>query len=69
VADAVVGPHGMTTPECEMQLWAGGFRTLMRAPDGSEYPHQGVFLEIARRTGWCSPMPSAQVGCRRTKPS
>ena len=42
------GPHGMTTPECEMQLWAGGlFRTLMRAPDGSEYPNQGVFLEIA----------------------
>ncbi|AGA74766.1 polyketide cyclase [Pseudomonas plecoglossicida] len=42
------GPHGMTTPECEMQLWIGGlFRTLMRAPDGSEYPNQGVFLEIA----------------------
>ncbi|MGY4526245.1 SRPBCC family protein [Pseudomonas sp. UBA4617] len=42
------GPHGMTTPECEMQLWPGGlFRTLMRAPDGSEYPNQGVFLEIA----------------------
>ena len=48
MADAVVGPHGMTTPECEMQLWVGGlFRTLMRAPDGSEYPTQGVFLEIA----------------------
>lgn len=41
------GPHGMTTPECEMHLWPGGlFRTLMRAPDGSEYPTQGVFLEI-----------------------
>lgn len=41
------GPHGMSTPECEMQLWPGGlFRTLMRAPDGSEYPSQGVFLEI-----------------------
>ncbi|WLH02529.1 SRPBCC family protein [Pseudomonas beijingensis] len=41
------GPHGMTTPECEMDLWAGGqFRTLMRAPDGSEYPTMGVFLEI-----------------------
>ena len=37
----------MTTPECEMNLWVGGlFRTLMRAPDGSEYPTQGVFLEI-----------------------
>ena len=41
------GPHGMTTPECEMDLWVGGqFRTLMRAPDGSEYPTLGVFLEI-----------------------
>ncbi|MCP3749462.1 SRPBCC family protein [Pseudomonas sp. SBB6] len=41
------GPNGMTTPECEMQLWVGGlFRTVMRAPDGSEYPNQGVFLEI-----------------------
>lgn len=40
-------PHGMTTPECEMNLWVGGlFRTLMRAPDGAEYPTQGVFLEI-----------------------
>lgn len=41
------GPHGMTTPECEMQLWVGGlFRTLMQAPDGTQYPTQGVFLEI-----------------------
>jgi len=41
------GPHGMTTPECEMDLWVGGqFRTLMRAPDGSEYLTLGVFLEI-----------------------
>ena len=33
------GPHVMTTPECEMYLWVDGlFRTLMRAPDGSEYP-------------------------------
>ena len=41
------GPHGMTTSECEMQLWVGGlFRTVMRAPDGTEYPNQGVFLDI-----------------------
>ncbi|BBK31399.1 uncharacterized protein YndB with AHSA1/START domain [Stella humosa] len=41
------GPHGMTTPVCEMDLRAGGvMRTVMRAPDGSEYPHQGVFLEV-----------------------
>lgn len=41
------GPHGMTTPRCEMDLRPGGvFTTLMRAPDGSEYPTRGVFLEI-----------------------
>ncbi len=41
------GPHGMTTPFCEMELRAGGsFRTIMRAPDGTEYPTRGVFLEV-----------------------
>jgi uncharacterized protein YndB with AHSA1/START domain len=41
------GPHGMTTPVCEMDLRPGGiFRTVMRAPDGTEYPTRGVFLEI-----------------------
>ncbi|MFT3868665.1 MAG: SRPBCC family protein [Nibricoccus sp.] len=41
------GPHGMTTPQCEMDLRPGGiFRTVMRAPDGTEYPTQGVFLEV-----------------------
>jgi uncharacterized protein YndB with AHSA1/START domain len=41
------GPHGMTTPVCEMDLRPGGiFRTVMRAPDGKEYPTRGVFLEV-----------------------
>lgn len=41
------GPHGMTTPFCEMELRPGGsFRTIMRAPDGTEYPTHGVFLEV-----------------------
>lgn len=41
------GPHGMTTPFCEMDLRPGGiFRTIMRAPDGTEYPTKGVFLEV-----------------------
>lgn len=64
------GPHGMTTPECEMQLWIGGvFRTLMRAPDGSEYRPRACFLTLPRRDGWCSPMPLAPVGCRQKRPS
>jgi uncharacterized protein YndB with AHSA1/START domain len=41
------GPHGMTTPFCEMDLRPGGiFRTVMRAPDGTEFPTKGVFLEV-----------------------
>jgi uncharacterized protein YndB with AHSA1/START domain len=41
------GPYGMTTPVCEMDLRPGGvFRTVMRAPDGTEYPTKGVFLEV-----------------------
>lgn len=41
------GPHGMTTPFVEMNLRTGGvFRTVMRAPDGSEYPTKGIFLEV-----------------------
>ncbi len=41
------GPHGMTTPFVEMDLRPGGiFRTVMRAPDGTEYPTKGVFLEV-----------------------
>ncbi|MBL9215621.1 MAG: SRPBCC family protein [Opitutaceae bacterium] len=41
------GPHGMTTPSHKMDLRPGGvFRTVMRAPDGSEYPTQGIFLEV-----------------------
>jgi uncharacterized protein YndB with AHSA1/START domain len=42
------GPHGMTTPVCEMDLRPGGlFRTVMRAADGTEYPTRGIFLEVS----------------------
>lgn len=41
------GPHGMSTPVCEMDLRPGGvFRTVMRAPDGTEYPTRGIFIEV-----------------------
>lgn len=41
------GPHGMTVPVCELELRAGGLmRTVMRTPDGTEYPNAGVFLEV-----------------------
>jgi uncharacterized protein YndB with AHSA1/START domain len=41
------GPHGMTTPLCEMDLRPGGiFRTVMRDAKGVEYPNEGFFVEI-----------------------
>lgn len=41
------GPHGMTTPVCEIDLRPGGvFRTVMRDAKGTEYANEGVFLEV-----------------------
>lgn len=41
------GPHGMTTTVTAMELRPGGaFCTVMRAPDGMEYPTRGIFLEV-----------------------
>jgi uncharacterized protein YndB with AHSA1/START domain len=40
-------PAPVTTPECEMDVRPGGkFRTVMRTPDGAEYPTNGCFLEV-----------------------
>jgi uncharacterized protein YndB with AHSA1/START domain len=40
-------PAPWTTPECEMDVRpGGGFRTLMRGPDGEEVSVQGIFLEV-----------------------
>lgn len=57
------GPHGMTTTVTTMDLRPGGaFCTVMRTPDGTEYPTRGIFLEVraperivftdAFRPGW-----------------
>jgi uncharacterized protein YndB with AHSA1/START domain len=41
------GPHGSTTPVCQVDLRAGGlWRTVMRFADGSEYGYSSVYLEI-----------------------
>ena len=41
------GPSGFTNPVCEIDVRVGGaWRIVMRAPDGTEYPCQGVYLEI-----------------------
>ncbi|RUW19142.1 activator of HSP90 ATPase [Mesorhizobium sp. M4B.F.Ca.ET.169.01.1.1] len=42
------GPEGSTYPVCEMDVRPGGqFRLTMRFADGSEYPTNSVYLEIA----------------------
>ncbi len=41
------GPHGFTTPVCEMDVRLGGtFRITMRSPEGEEYRIKGVYHEI-----------------------
>ena len=40
-------PRPLTTTECEIDLRPGGrFRTLMRSPEGEEYPGLGCYLEL-----------------------
>lgn len=41
------GPKGSTNPVCEVDPRVGGrWRIIMRAPDGTEYPCGGVYIEI-----------------------
>ena len=40
-------PAPWTITECEIDLRPGGmFRSVMRSPEGTEYPNMGCFLEI-----------------------
>ncbi len=40
-------PAPWTTVECEIDLRPGGmFRTVMRSPEGQEFPNVGCYLEI-----------------------
>lgn len=41
------GPHGMSVPECEMELRPGGIFRLRMTMDGKDYPSEGVFLEAS----------------------
>ena len=42
-------PAPWTTVDCEIDLRPGGiFRTLMRSPEGQEYPNVGCYLEVVR---------------------
>ena len=40
-------PKPWTTVDCELDLRPGGiFRTVMRSPEGQEFPHVGCLLEL-----------------------
>lgn len=42
------GPHGSTTPVCDMDLRVGGvWRTTMRFANGEAYSYNSVYLEIS----------------------
>jgi uncharacterized protein YndB with AHSA1/START domain len=42
------GPAGFTNPVCELDFRVGGhWHNVMRGPDGSEYPVDFTFIEIA----------------------
>ncbi|QND50837.1 SRPBCC family protein [Phyllobacterium sp. 628] len=42
-------PLPYTTPHAELDVRAGGSNVItMRSPDGTEYPNQGVYLEVVK---------------------
>lgn len=48
-------PAPWTTIDCEIDLRPGGiFRTIMRSPEGEEFPNLGCYLEVVpqRRLVW-----------------
>jgi len=43
------GPKGFTNPVCQIDARPGGaWRIVMRAPNGADYPGQGVYQEVVR---------------------
>src|ERR1700759_4706284 len=48
-------PAPWTTVDCEIDLRPGGiFRTVMRSPEGQEFPNEGCYLEVVenRKLVW-----------------
>lgn len=55
-------PAPWQTIDCEIDLRPGGaFRTVMRSPEGQEFPNVGCYLEIVENENWFGPMRSHPV--------
>ena len=40
-------PLPYTVPHCDLDFRPGGtFKAVMRGPDGNEFPHQGIYLDV-----------------------
>jgi uncharacterized protein YndB with AHSA1/START domain len=55
-------PKPWQTVECEIDLRPGGaFRTVMRSPEGQDYPNVGCYLEVVpqQRLAWTSALAPA----------
>lgn len=62
-------PAPWTTVDCEIDLRPGGiFRTVMRSPEGREFPGVGCYLEVIRneKLVWTNAL---QPGYRPSSPS
>jgi uncharacterized protein YndB with AHSA1/START domain len=62
-------PAPWQTVDCEIDLRPGGiFRTVMRSPEGKDFPNAGCYLEVVRneRLVWTNAL---DPGFRPSKPS
>lgn len=59
-------PHPWQTVDCEIDLRPGGiFRTVMRSPEGQDFPSSGCYLEIVeeRKLVWTSALAPGYRPC------
>lgn len=61
-------PAPWTTVDCEMDLRPGGlFRSVMRSPEGKDYPNVGCYLEVIpnQRLSWTNALqPGFRPACQ-----
>lgn len=63
-------PLPWTTIDCEIDLRPGGiFRTVMRSPEGQEFPNVGCYLEVIENKNWSGRMHSPPVSAPPLRPA